>query len=163
MTSALLNRINHQWSKQAPAQHPSRVISLPTEESEYLPSLRKALERERDFRVEQLAELAADARHDATPCLQSGQTGAQAAVREVTVLIADGARQALVDIERALAAMRAGQYGYCESCTGKVPLALLQAVPRARLCLECYRAPGDVDETSVYSNERPEAGRFARM
>ena len=147
----------------AQEQFPSGAKKRRDQLDEYLPSLRKALERERDFRVEQLAELAAGARRDATPCLQSGKTGAEAAVREVTVLIADGARQALVDIERALAAMRAGQYGYCESCTGKVPLALLQAVPQARLCLECYRAPGDVDETSVYSNERPGAGRFTRM
>lgn len=116
---------------------------------EYLPSLRKALERERDFRVEQLAELAAGTGRAATPCAQYGETGTQAAVREVTLLIADGARQALVDIERALAAMRAGRYGYCESCTGKVPLAVLQAVPQARLCLGCHRAPDHVDETSV--------------
>ena len=113
---------------------------------EYLPNLRKALERERDFRVEQLAELAADARRDAAPCAQSGEAKAQAAVREVTLLIANGARQALVDIKRALAAMRAGQYGYCESCTGKLPLALLQAVPQARWCLTCHSAPDHVDE-----------------
>jgi DnaK suppressor protein len=116
---------------------------------EYLPRLRKALEHERDFRVEQLAELAAGAGRAATPCAQYGQAGAQAAVREIRLLIADGARQALVDIERALAAMRAGQYGYCESCTGKVPLAVLQAVPQTRLCLTCHRAPDHVDETSV--------------
>lgn len=116
---------------------------------EYLPNLRKVLERERDFRVEQLAKLAADARRDATTCAQPGEAEAQAAVREVTLLIATGARQALLDIERALAAMRAGRYGYCEACAGKVPLAVLQAVPQASLCLTCHRTPDHVDETSV--------------
>jgi DnaK suppressor protein len=117
---------------------------------EYLPNLRKVLERERDFRVEQLAELAADAGHGVGPRVESGEAEAQAAVREVTLLIATGARQALVEIERALAAMRAGRYGYCEACAGKIPLAVLQAVPQARLCLTCHRAPDHVDETSVY-------------
>lgn len=43
----------------AQEQFPSGAKKRRDQLDEYLPSLRKALERERDFRVEQLAELAA--------------------------------------------------------------------------------------------------------
>ncbi|MGH3548811.1 MAG: TraR/DksA family transcriptional regulator [Pseudonocardiaceae bacterium] len=124
-----------------------------------MPNLCEALERERDFRMEQLAELAADARRDA-PCAQSSETDTEAALREVTFVITAGARQALAGIERALAAMRTGHYGRCETCASKVPLAVLQAVPQTTLCLQCQRAPGYADEVRVHPDEPP-ARRWA--
>ncbi|MGH3857459.1 MAG: TraR/DksA family transcriptional regulator [Pseudonocardiaceae bacterium] len=138
----------------------SRIGKRSDQLEEYLPNLREALEREREFRVEQLAELAADAQRDAAPCAQSPQADTEAAVREVTFMIAAGARQALAGIERALAAMRTGRYGCCETCAGKVPLAVLQAVPQTTLCLQCQRAP-NADEAPVHP-DKPPAGRWAR-
>ncbi len=138
----------------------SRIGKRSDQLAEYLPSLREALERERDFRVEQLAELAIDARRDA-PCAQSPEADTEAAIREVTFMIAAGARQALADIERALAAMRTGHYGCCETCAGKVPLAVLQAVPQTTLCLQCQRTPGKAEKVPVHPDEPP-AGRWAR-
>ncbi|MDQ2789021.1 MAG: hypothetical protein M3Y73_04660 [Actinomycetota bacterium] len=135
----------------------SRIGKRSDQLAEYLPSLREALERERDFRVEQLA---VDARRDA-PCAQSPDADTEAAIREVTFMIAAGARQALADIERALAAMRTGHYGCCEACAGKVPLAVLQAVPQTTLCLQCQRAPGKAEKVPVHPDEPP-AGRWAR-
>ncbi|MGH3781650.1 MAG: TraR/DksA family transcriptional regulator [Pseudonocardiaceae bacterium] len=137
----------------------SRIGQCSDQLAEYLPNLREALERERDFRVEQLAELAADARRDA-PCAQSPEADTEAAVREVAVMIAAGARQALAGIERALAAMRTGRYGCCETCAGTVPLAVLQAVPQTTLCLQCQRAPGHSDKAPVHPDEPP-ARRWA--
>lgn len=103
---------------------------------EHLPRLREALELERDFRLEQLAELSAFARASVPRTLfRHGEP--TAAVREVSSVIAAGARQVLTDVERALAAMGSRTYGRCEACTGQIPLVLLQTIPQARLCLKC--------------------------
>jgi DnaK suppressor protein len=110
----------------------------------HLPSLRKALEEHRDFRVEQLAELA----HDRTASARDREAGASAAAREVASLIAAGAWQALADIERALGAMDAGTYGSCAGCASEIPLAILLAVPRTTLCLACRQPTAGSASTS---------------
>ena len=43
----------------------------------------------------------------------------------------------LIDVEHALAKMEAGTYGECESCHGAVSEARLEAMPAARLCIDC--------------------------
>jgi DnaK suppressor protein len=108
----------------------------------WLPALRKALEQEHAFRVEQLTELtvgswAGPARPEREPARAEG------ARHEVNALIVAGARQALADIERALTAIRAGQYGRCEDCDEEIPFAVLRAIPQARGCVECHRARGE--------------------
>jgi DnaK suppressor protein len=35
--------------------------------------------------------------------------------------------------------MSAGKYGSCEVCNGKIPLARLNALPYATMCIECQR------------------------
>ncbi len=110
---------------------------------DHLPSLRKALEEHRDFRVEQLAELARDRTASARSWEAEAEAEAGAAAREVASLIAAGARQALADIERALGAMDAGTYGRCAGCASEIPLAILLAVPRTTVCMACrQRAAG---------------------
>jgi len=111
---------------------------------DHLPSLRKALEEHRDFRVEQLAELA----RDQTASVRSWEAGAGAAAREVASLIAAGARQALADIERALGAMDADTYGRCAGCAAEIPLAILLAVPRTTVCLACRQPTAGTASTS---------------
>jgi hypothetical protein len=105
--------------------------------AEYLPVMREALECERAFRVEQLTGLTVrtgggSGRAEREP------GGAEDALREVEALIVAGARQALADIERALGAIRAGRYGRCANCSEAIPIAVLRAVPRSRLCVECH-------------------------
>ncbi len=46
----------------------------------------------------------------------------------------------LDDVNAALRKLDSGRYGECESCGEAIALARLQALPRARLCLECQRA-----------------------
>lgn len=119
---------------------------------DHLPSLRKALEEHRDFRVEQLAELARDqtasARSWEAEAEAEAGAGAGAAAREVASLIAAGARQALADIERALGAMDAGTYGRCAGCAAEIPLAILLAVPRTTVCLACRQPTAGTASTS---------------
>ena len=58
-------------------------------------------------------------------------------LHEVDALVLAGARRALADIELALVRMRTGRYGYCRSCDGRIPLVVLEAIPRTTLCLAC--------------------------
>ena len=45
----------------------------------------------------------------------------------------------LRQIERAIDLIRDGRYGICEHCEQQIPVARLQAVPFAPLCVECQR------------------------
>ena len=120
----------------------SRAGDRRQELAECLPVMREALECERAFRVEQLTGLTVrtgggSGRAEREP------GGAEGAFREVEALIVAGARQALADIDRALGAIRAGQYGRCENCSEAIPIAVLRAVPQSRRCVECHRAGGE--------------------
>lgn len=46
-------------------------------------------------------------------------------------------RDALADVERALANLANGTYGRCESCGSQIAPARLEAMPTARLCINC--------------------------
>ena len=43
----------------------------------------------------------------------------------------------LDQVERALEQLREGRYGVCECCGRKIPLARLQAIPHATMCVKC--------------------------
>jgi DnaK suppressor protein len=45
--------------------------------------------------------------------------------------------ETLTDIEVALAKFDDGTYGECELCHRRIPEARLEAMPAARLCIEC--------------------------
>jgi RNA polymerase-binding transcription factor DksA len=99
--------------------------------------LRKALEREREFRIEQLVELAGDARH----CWHVGQASEEPfparIPHEIAATLAAGARHALDEIDRALHRMEVGDYGTCQDCAEQIPLVVLTAIPQTSLCLSC--------------------------
>jgi DnaK suppressor protein len=107
-----------------------------------LPGLRAALEQEREFRVEQLTDLAADLRAHPTPAGTSGESAEERILREIAHTLASGARQALDSIERALHQMDTGEYGFCAPCGTPIPLTILRAIPQTTLCLGC-RAPSE--------------------
>ncbi len=97
---------------------------------------------QRAFRLEQLVELrAADGSAVDTDV---ADTDSGRARREVAALMADGARRAMADIELALASMVAGHYGCCHACHADIPLAVLEVIPQARLCLSCQRSESDL-------------------
>lgn len=99
----------------------------------HLPKLLESLQTEREFRIHQLVELAPD--------LASVRDTGTGAGDEVTSLVVAGARRALEDIDRAMRAVGAGEYGYCEACSGEIPVEMLWSVPRTRLCPQCSREP----------------------
>jgi DnaK suppressor protein len=106
-----------------------------------LPALRSELEQQRHFRREQLALVDPDATTSLSPAgpipTDLRDEDARRARREVDALVAAGARRALAEIELALVRMRTGRYGLCRSCGTRIPIAVLEAVPKTTLCLAC--------------------------
>jgi DnaK suppressor protein len=58
---------------------------------------------------------------------------------EISSQLAEVESRELARIENALERMRAGQYGVCEGCGTKIPMARLNALPYATYCIECQR------------------------
>ncbi len=58
---------------------------------------------------------------------------------EISSQLAEVESRELARIENALERMRAGQYGVCEGCSIKIPLARLNALPYATFCIDCQR------------------------
>lgn len=113
----------------------------PSELAPHLPELRTALEQQRQFRLDQLGELAEAAAN--APPQPTGDVH-----DEVSEILRSGAARALVEVENALARMRAGRYGSCEQCAAPIAFERLEILPMSRCCMRCQhvletrRGPG---------------------
>ncbi len=58
---------------------------------------------------------------------------------EISSQLAEVESRELNRIENALEKMRQGEYGLCENCGTNIPLARLNALPYATLCIKCQR------------------------
>lgn len=58
---------------------------------------------------------------------------------ELSSQLAEVESRELAFIENALEQIRQGNYGKCELCENTIPLARLQALPYATLCIDCQR------------------------
>lgn len=58
---------------------------------------------------------------------------------EINSQLAEVESRELTNIDNALEKIRLGAYGKCERCTASIPLARLQALPYATLCINCQR------------------------
>jgi DnaK suppressor protein len=58
---------------------------------------------------------------------------------EINSQLAEVESRELASIENALERMRTGEYGLCEVCATRIPIARLSALPYATLCIECQR------------------------
>lgn len=104
-----------------------RAPALPAGE---LAELRRMLEEQRAFRIEQLMQL-----HLPGPRGPLGSTDP-----EILTSLATGARAALHDVQAALWRMDEGRYGLCTACGAPVELERLEIVPQTAECLACHRA-----------------------
>jgi DnaK suppressor protein len=68
---------------------------------------------------------------------ESGEGDTLNVERERDLALSAQAREAVVEIDRALAKMDAGTYGVCERCGQPIPKARLKALPYAALCVAC--------------------------
>jgi DnaK suppressor protein len=58
---------------------------------------------------------------------------------EINSQLAEVESRELASIENALDRMKEGTYGQCEVCGGRIPLARLEALPYATMCIACQR------------------------
>lgn len=63
--------------------------------------------------------------------------GSATFARELDETLEEQARESLEQIERALKRIADGTYGKCSNCEGEIPLARLEAMPEAEMCLSC--------------------------
>jgi RNA polymerase-binding protein DksA len=68
---------------------------------------------------------------------EGGEGGTANVDREIDLQLSAQARAAVEEIDAALAKIEAGSYGYCENCGMQIPEARLEAIPHARLCVDC--------------------------
>jgi RNA polymerase-binding transcription factor DksA len=98
---------------------------------------RAQLERERDDLRHQLEEIGfgddGGLNYDSN-FADSSQVTAERGEAEA---LAASLREALNEVEHALAKMDSGAYGQCESCGKAIAPARLEAKPAARLCIDC--------------------------
>jgi DnaK suppressor protein len=66
---------------------------------------------------------------------------------EINSQLAEVESRELAQIEYALEKMRAGTFGICERCDTKIPMARLNALPYATLCIHCQREVERLGET----------------
>jgi DnaK suppressor protein len=96
-----------------------------------LTMLRGMLAQQRQFRLDQLDELAR-----VNVRMRRPKSDGEAEVRrELTT----GARAALADVCSAISRMDAGTYGNCLHCGQQLPLERLEILPHAALCMQCQR------------------------
>jgi DnaK suppressor protein len=57
--------------------------------------------------------------------------------KDLAIATLERERRELAEIEAALARIKAGEYGVCETCENPIREVRLQALPWARLCIHC--------------------------
>jgi len=75
---------------------------------------------------------------------------------EISSQLAEVESRELANIEKALQRIQSGDFGLCESCGNKIPLARLQALPYAVCCINCQR---EAERTGEYPSGNPDWGR----
>jgi DnaK suppressor protein len=110
-------------------------------------ALRKALAGDLSLLKELRAQTAGDV---VDAALDSAQD-------EISSQLAEVESRELARIENALERMRAGQYGVCEGCGVKIPMARLNALPYATYCIECQR---EAERSGVGLNGDSDWGRL---
>ena len=77
---------------------------------------------------------------------------------EISSQLAEVESRELANIENALERMKEGSYGQCEVCSGKIPMARLDALPYATMCIECQRELERSGEARGRRTEEPIGG-----
>lgn len=76
-------------------------------------------------------------RHDGSPFGKREETASEEFELEKRLALAQHIREQLACVEHALEKLEKGTYGLCDSCGKPIPLARLDAIPQANLCLGC--------------------------
>lgn len=123
------------------AYGPEHDFSVTSPADEFADGVRALLERRRDALLRQAADLSDDLEELQTSTATIGQGETELATRQVGVdlRVALDARSQVVleEIERALARLDAGTYGWCTTCGRSIGSARLAALPQVDQCIEC--------------------------
>ena len=76
---------------------------------------------------------------------------------ELSSQLAEVESRELTSIEIALERMRTGEYGCCEGCGEGIPMARLQALPYATMCMQCQR------EAEKHGDSSGQPGNWGRV
>lgn len=79
---------------------------------------------------------------------------------EVNSQLAEVESRELASIENALERMKEGNYGQCEVCGGRIPMARLEALPYATVCIACQRELERSGEAGARRFEEPIGGEL---
>ena len=106
----------------------------------HLENIRVHLETERKRLADELQSKLSQATveiHEGSPFGKREETATESFQLESRLVLVQHIREQLTDMERALEKLAKGTYGLCNSCGKPIPLARLEAITRATLCLEC--------------------------
>jgi DnaK suppressor protein len=127
--------------------------------------LHKTLVARRTALRKALAGELADLRNSQIETGDSADVAFDSGSDEIATQLVELEARELSQIERALARIKQGTYGVCESCQRKIPVARLNALPYSTTCIECQRemenypgwegSRGGKDWTKVYEAGSP--------
>src|SRR3954471_21597416 len=132
----------------APAKSPSKAPAkrvLKPEDKKFHQEQKELLLAERATYTQQAETLKAEADQLAEEMEpgdiqfdeESGEGGTMNVERERDLALSAQAQGAVEEIDKALARIADGSYGYCEQCGQPIPKARLKALPYAALCVAC--------------------------
>ncbi len=98
---------------------------------------RALLAQERQELRDRLAELGFGDAGSLTYDANFADSSQVTAERGEAEALAASLREALAEVEHALAKLDDGSYGVCENCGQPIQSARLEAMPAARLCIDC--------------------------
>ena len=73
------------------------------------------------------------------PSADSADAAFDTGSEEIASHLVEPEAKKLRQIERAMTKIKAGNYGVCEGCQAKIPVARLNALPYSTLCVKCQR------------------------
>ena len=114
----------------SPVHVPHSVPPAPLSPDQFA-ELRRMLEQQREFRLDQLTQLHLPGPHGPLSSTEP----------EIFRSLVAGARAALRDVQAALWRMDDGAYGRCVTCDRPVEVARLEILPQTAECMTCQRAP----------------------
>src|SRR5437588_2981910 len=90
---------------------------------------------------------------------ESGEGDSTGVARDRDRTVVELARATIEDVDRALAKIDDGSYGRCDDCGEEIDRSRLEALPAARLCLDCKGNPRGGGLSALIHRHRPANGR----
>ena len=116
-----------------PPTHAGRSRSSNTLPTWFVDNARQMLNKQREFRVDQLSRL--NAASDAT---------SDAAHVQIETTLREAAQLLVMSIDAALSRIERGSYGRCQRCGDLMSLHRLAVLPTSTLCGRCQRDRGSI-------------------